>query len=139
MSIVSRILGRERPTDDITPGASPAPDRTPGQYARTDVCVPLRLPAENPNLLQAYPHPVDEYGIPVRRPSCLILGASRTEHERLRRTAALADALSFEAAVAENLLLLRPDDTNAAAYLDLLNAALPTVADRPVLPLAVTR
>lgn len=141
MSIVSRILTRTRPNDGIPPRAArPAPYRAPGQYATSDQFIPLQdLPPENPFLLKAFPYAVDEYGGFRRRPSCLILGASRTEHEHLRRLAAAADAIAFEAAVAENTLILHPDDSGAAAYLDLLHAAMPVVCDRPALPLAVTR
>lgn len=137
---IPRILGRRRPNDGILPSASPAPYRPAGQYARhPDDYVPLRLPAENPNLLLAYPNPVDQHGIPRPRPACLILGASRLEHEHQRRVANAADAIRFELAVAENTLILHPDDAGAAAVLDVLQAALPVVADRVTLPLAVTR
>jgi len=138
MRSIAEFFGLKRPADGIPPSARPALYRPDGQYARHPEYVPLRLPAENPNLLLAYPTPVDENGVPRPRPACLILGASRTEHERVRRTAALAAGLSYEAAVAENLLILHPEDTDSAAYLELLNAALPVVTDSVTLPLAVT-
>lgn len=140
MRSISRILGRLRPNDGITPkGASPAPSRPAGQYARHPDYVPLRLPAENPSLLLAYPNPVNADGTPRPRPACLILGTSRAEHEHQRRVADTADAIRFELAVAENTLILHPDDGDAAAVLDVLHAALPVVVDRAALQLAVTR
>lgn len=141
MKSIPRLLGRARPNDGITPPAGAVPQRVPSwpRHAAGADYTPLNLPPENPFLLRAFPYPVDEYGTFRRRPSCLILGASRTEHERQRRTAALADALAYEAAVAENTLILHPDDATAAAYLDLLHAALPVATDRPALPLEVTR
>lgn len=140
MKSIPRILRRERPNDVIPPSAIPAPRRAPSWPRPADSeRTWWNLPPENPNLLSADPPPAADYGARHRRPSCLILGASRTEHEHLRRTAAIADALAYEVAVAENTLILHPDDLAAAAYLDLLHAALPVVCDRRALPLAVTR
>lgn len=140
MSSISRIFSRLRPNDGITPSAGPAPFRPAGQYGRDDQYIPLSdLPPENPHLLRAFPYQVDEYDGRHRRPSCLILGASRTEHEHLRELAATADAIAYELAVAEAMLILYPDDADAAAVSDILHAALPVVTDRQALPLAVTR
>lgn len=120
----------------------PAMHRTPSwpgpRPTGDDDYTPLNLPPEDPFLLRAFPYPVDEYGTFHRQPSCLILGASRTEHERQRRTAALADALAYEAAVAEDTLILHPDDDTAAGYLNVMSAALSVITGR-ALPLAVTR
>ena len=140
MRSIARVLNRLRPNDGITPnGARPAPYRPNGPYTRhPDDYVPLRLPAENPNLLLAYPNPVGPDGTPRPRPACLILGTSRLEHEHQRRVSDTADALAFELAVAENLLILHPDDVDAAAVRDVLHAALPVVVDRVALQLAVT-
>jgi hypothetical protein len=123
-------LRRARPIDGIAPSAS---------RCGVDDYVPLNLPPENPFLLRAFPYPVDEHGRFQHRPACLIFGASRVEHERQRRTAALADAIAFELAVAENTLILHPDDADAAAVRDVLCSALPAVTDRRTLPPAVTR
>lgn len=139
MRSISRVFHRKRLTDGITPSARPALYRPDGPYARHPDYVPLRLPAENPNLLLAYPNPVDENGTPRPRPACLILGTSPAEHEHQRRVSDTADALAFELAVAENLLILHPDDVDAAAVRDVLHAALPVVVDRVALQLAVTR
>lgn len=133
MKSISEILGLKRPSDGIPPSASPAPFKPRGQYA-VDDWTPLLLAPEGPNLLREYAGT----GMPQRPQSCRILGASRLEHERQKRTA-LAAALAFEAAVAENELILHPDDAAAAARLDLFRAALPVVDDRRALPLAVTR
>lgn len=141
MRSISWSLKRQRPNDAIKQDASPTPHRPPSwpRPAAEDGTW-WNLPPENPNLFSAAdPAPAEQYGARHRRPSCLILGASRTEHERQRRTAALADALGFEAAVADATLILHPDDVGAAAYLDLLHAALPVVSDRRTLPLALTR
>jgi len=138
MRSIAEFFGLKRPTDGIPPCARPALYRPDGQYARHPEYVPLRLPAENPNLLLAYPNPVDPDGTPRPRPACLILGASRAEHEHQRRVSDTADALAFELAVAENLLILHPDDVDAAAVRDVLHAALPVVVDRVALQLAVT-
>ena len=134
MRSISRILGRQRPNNGITPCATPAPHRPAAQYARGDDYTPLRLAPEDPNLLRDYAQ-----GTRGLSPSCLILGASRADHDRMRRTASLAHALEFELAVAENTLILHPDDQDAARLLELLQIALPTVTDHPVMPLAVTR
>jgi hypothetical protein len=131
---IPRIPRPARPADDFAPSATGAPPRTPSWPGNpADDYTPLLLAPEDPELLRDYGHA----GLPDGpRPPCRILAASNTEHERLRRAA--ADALSFEAAVAENTLIVHPDDTAAAAYLDLMRAALPVVSDR-ALPLAVTR
>lgn len=134
MRSISRVFNRKRAADGIPPSASPAPYRPAGQYARHPDYVPLRLAPEDPNLLRDYAR-----GTRGLSPSCLILGASRADHERMRRTASLADALEFEAAVAENLLILHPGDPDATACLELVRGALPTVVDHPIGPLAVTR
>jgi len=139
MRSIAELFSRKRPADGIRPSATPAPFRPAGQYGRDDGYVPLRLPAENPNLLLAYPNPVGPDGTPRPRPACLILGTSRLEHEHQRRVATAADAIAFELAVAENTLILYPDDVDAAAVRDVLHAALPVVVDRAALQLAVTR
>lgn len=137
MRSISFSLKRERLNDAITPSATATQPRAASWLGRppADDWTPLRLEPEDPNLLQDYLRA----GMPSEaRPACRILEASRTEQERQRRTAALAAALDYEAAVAEATLILRPNDVTAAAYLDLMHAALPVVSDR-ALPLAVTR
>jgi hypothetical protein len=127
-------LRSRRPADGIAPSATSAPQRTrswPGDPA--DDWTPLLLAPEDPYLLRGYA----QAGMPAElRPSCQILDASRAEHERARR--ATADALAFEAAVAENALIVHPGDTAAAAYLGVMRAAASVVSDR-ALPLEVTR
>ena len=123
-----------RPVDDFAPSATVAPPRTPSWPGNpADDWTPLRLAPEDPTLLSGYA----EGGMSAERQSqCRILDASRAEHERFLRAA--ADALAFEAAVAEATLIVHPDDVAAAAYLGLMRAALPVVSDR-ALPAAVTR
>lgn len=128
-----------RPADDFAPSATSAPPRMPSWPGRPDdVYTPLSLPPENPYLLRAFPYPVAADDVDGLRPPCRILDASRTASDHQRRTAALADALAYEAAVAENVLILHPDDATAAAYLRVMRAALPVVADR-ALPLELAR
>lgn len=131
MRIIPRVMRRARPIDGIAPGASVAPHKPAGRYP-ADGYTPLALAPEDPFLLRDYPRA----DMP---PSCLILGGSRAEHEHQRRTAAVADTLGYEAAVAEAVLILHPGDATAAGYLAVLNAALPVVCDRRTLPLAMTR
>jgi hypothetical protein len=134
MRSIPRPRWSRRPADDFAPSATAAPPRTPSWPGNpASDWTPLRLAPEDPTLLRDYA----QAGMPAElRPSCRILKASRAEHERALRAA--ADALAFEAAVAENTLIVHPDDTAAAAYLDLMRAAASVVSDR-VLPLAVTR
>lgn len=134
MRSISRILNHLRPNDGIAPSATPAPPRTPswpGSSKAGDDYTPLNLPPENPHLLRAFPYPAPPAWSDDTRPPCRILAASHTEQERQRRTAALA----FERAVAENTLILRPDDATAAGYLAVLTAAQPVIDPAP----AVTR
>lgn len=123
-----------RPADVFAPSATEAPLRTPSWPGNpADDWTPLRLAPEDPNLLSGYA----AGGMSAERQSrCRILEVSRVEHERALRAA--ADALAFEAAVAENTLIVHPDNVAAAAYLDLIRAALPVISGR-ALPLAVTR
>jgi hypothetical protein len=133
MRSISRLFKTERPSDGIAPSAIPAPWRAPAQYASDDY-TPLRLAPEDPNLLRDYAR-----GTRGLSPSCLILGASRADHERMRHTASLANALEFELAVAQNTLILHPGDPAAERCLELLQVALPAVTDHQITPLAVTR
>lgn len=151
MRMIPRIIRRARPNDRIAPSATPAPFKPAGRYpAASDDYTPLSLPPENPFLLRAFPRPgrtsvpgwmlrtVDLAAV-AGRPSCRILGAYRAECERQTDAAALLDRLEFEAAVAEDLLILYPGDVAMTAYLAALNDARPTLSERRDLPSAVIR
>lgn len=140
MKRIPRIRPGRRPADGFAPSATTAPARTPSWPGnKTDDWTPLRLAPEDPWLLREYARGALNAAEDRPQCRCRILDASRAEVERQRRTAALADALAFEAAAAEAELILHPHDPTAAAYLELLHAAMPVVSDRATLPLAVTR